>query len=72
MRIITANELQKRVAKIASKMDCENIKLAKQGKGNKVVDDKIFELMFIHTFLPYWSTDQIKQKECYINSKFGS
>lgn len=71
MRIITAYELQKRISKVASKMDCENIKLAKQGKASQVVDEKIFEMMFIRQFLPYWTTQQIKQKECYLNEKFG-
>lgn len=71
MRIIDAYGLQKRIVQAACEMDCENNLLAKQGKASVEVDKDIFRLMFIHKFLPYWSTEQIRQKECLLNEEYG-
>jgi len=71
MRITSANGLQERIIKVASELDCENIKLAKQGKASDEIDNDLFEMMFIHEFLPYWNTGQIRQKECLLNDKYN-
>lgn len=71
MKILTANGLQDRIMQAAVVLDCENIALAKQGKQSESVDEQLFEMMFIHEFLPYWNAGQIKQKECYLNDKYG-
>ena len=71
MRVISAYELQKRIVTVASQMDCQNNELAKQGKASPEIDRQIFELMFIHQFLPFFSVDQIRQKECYLNETYG-
>lgn len=71
MRIIDGRELQKRIIQAATEMDCENNLLAKQGKASSEVDRGIFELIFIHKFLPFWTTEQVRQKECYLNNKYS-
>ena len=71
MREISAYALQQRISAFACKMDCEDISLAKKGKASKQNNDDLFEMMFIYEFLPYWNTEQIRQKECYLNNKHG-
>ena len=71
MRVISATNLQGRIEKAACEMDCKAVALAKQGKSSKGTQDALFEIMFIHAFLPYWNTSQLRQKECYLHDKFG-
>ena len=71
MRIIDARILQKRITEAASQMDCKNNQAGRSGKTSSEVDRAIFELMFIHKFLPFWSTEQVRQKECYLNNKYS-
>ena len=71
MRINSANGIQKRIIAVASKLDCQNIELAKQGKASIKINDALFELMFIHTFIPFWDSSQRRQKECLLKDKYG-
>lgn len=68
--VLSIEDLQRRILAKACKMSCENIERARQGKADKQVDRDVFEMMVIRKFLPYWSTAQIKQKECYLFEKF--
>lgn len=70
MKIFSAYELQKRIVKTASEMDCENNRLAKQGKASSEINEAIFEMMFLYPFLPYWPVEVLRQKECYLNDKY--
>ena len=71
MRIIDAEGLQKRILEAAESMDCKNLELDKQGMASPDVNKAIFELMFIHQFLPFMDNSQVRQKECYLNEKYG-
>lgn len=69
-KVFSVADIQRRIAVRANQMNCDNIAKARQGKGDKKVDLDIFEMMLIRKFLPYWTIDQVKQKECYLNEKF--
>jgi len=71
MKITSANDLQERIIKVAGELDCKNIQLAKQGKASDEIANDLFEMMFIHEFLPYWNTGQVRQKECLLNEKYN-
>lgn len=70
-KVYSAYDLQSRFKKAACKMDCENIQKAKQGKAIDSVDDSVFEILFIAELLPYLNASQLRQKECYLNDKYG-
>lgn len=69
-RVFSVADIQDRIVIRATEMNCENVKKAMQGKGDKQVDRDIFEMMMIRKFLPYWTIDQVKQKECYLSDRF--
>lgn len=71
MRINSAHVIQKRIIKVASELDCKNISLAKQGKASNETNFAIFEMMFIYKFLPFFDAEQRRQKECFLNEKYG-
>lgn len=63
--------LQRRIMQKANELDCVNTRKAMQGKSSPETDKQVFELMFIHKLLPYLNGSQIREKECYLNDKFG-
>lgn len=71
MRVISTDGLKSRIINYAGKIACENMALSKQGKTDNGINEALIELMFIHEALPHWSTKQIRQKECYLNEKYG-
>ena len=71
MKILTPDDLQKRIAQAACKLECENIALAKQGKKSKDNENALFEMMFMYTFIQGWSSTQLRQKECLLNDNYG-
>jgi len=70
-KVYSGYDLQSRFKKAACRMDCENIQKAKQGKALDSVDDAVFEILFIVKLLPYLTAAQMRQKECYLNDKYG-
>ncbi len=70
MKSYSADELQARILKVACEMDCKNIQAAKQGQASIEVNKNVFELMFIHEFLPGWDANKRRQVECLLNAKF--
>ncbi len=69
-KLYSTHDIQSRIIKVACRLDCQNIQDSKQGKALDSVDDQVFERMFFYRFVPYWTTKQIREVECYLNEEF--
>lgn len=68
---IGVQPLQRKILSHAMKANCEAVRKATKGVIDRDIDEETFELMFIHTFLPYWNKETVKKAKCYIDEKFN-
>lgn len=68
---VTTGVIQANIRAAVVDIECQSVRNATKGIIDEYSDEEVFDLMFIHTFIPFWCKDTVGKVKCLLAEKYN-